>query len=68
MSLLIRKLKPWISPITVLDIKDKKALLALRSVVDSAIAIYDEATSPNTLVRLASIKKYHEVHDNIFIV
>lgn len=54
-------------PDFVLNITNKKALMVLKSVVDSALVIYDEATSPNVAVRLESITKYKAVHDNIFI-
>lgn len=55
------------TPDYVLDIKDKKALLVLKSVIESALVMYDESTSPSTAVRLAAIMKYKEVHDNIYI-
>lgn len=54
-------------PDFVLDITNKKALLALKAVIESAIAIYDDATNPNVAIRLASILKYKDVHDNVFI-
>lgn len=55
-------------PDYVLDITNKKALLILKSVIDSVLVMYDDITNPNLSVKIAAIKAHRDIHDNIYVV